>query len=225
MTRSERALREAARRPDDGAAVRAAAALRARARQAGLMDVAYTLADSPLGHLFLAATSRGLVRIAYDGDRWIEELLGDVSRRVSPRVLEAPEELDPIRRELDEYFAGRRTRFDVPVDLRAVRGFGRRVLRATSRIGYGEVSTYGQVAARAGSPSAYRAAGNALGANPVPIVVPCHRVLTVGGTLGGYGGGTERKEFLLRREGALPGGRSAERRYLRTSHRSRLARS
>ena len=121
------------------------------------------------------------------------------------RVLEAPGRLDEVRRELDEYFEGRRTEFDVPVDWSLTRGFGRRVLRETARISYGQVRTYTEVATGAGSPRAVRAAGNALGANPVPIVVPCHRVLRIGGNLGGYGGGLDRKEFLLKLEGALPG--------------------
>ena len=108
-----------------------------------------------------------------------------------------------MRRELDEYFEGRRTAFDVPVDWVLARGFAREVLRATARIGFGETGTYASVATEAGSPRAVRAAGNALGSNPMPVVVPCHRVLRTGGALGGYTGGVERKEFLLRLEGAL----------------------
>jgi methylated-DNA-[protein]-cysteine S-methyltransferase len=119
-------------------------------------------------------------------------------------VIEAPERTDEVRRELDEYFAGRRRTFAVPIDWALVRGFAGAVLEATSRIPFGSVSSYREVAAEAGSPNAYRAAGNALGSNPVPIVVPCHRVLHAGGGLGGYTGGLDRKRFLLRLEGVLP---------------------
>jgi methylated-DNA-[protein]-cysteine S-methyltransferase len=174
-----------------------------RAEAEGLIDVAYTSVDSPLGPLVVAATPVGLVRVSYSEFRGEDEVLEELARRVSPRVLEAPARLDPVRRELDEYFEGRRQDFEVPIDWSHLAGFTREVLRATARIGFGEVSTYAGVAAEAGSPRAVRAAGNALGANPMPVVVPCHRVLRTGGTLGGYTGGIERKEFLLRLEGAL----------------------
>jgi methylated-DNA-[protein]-cysteine S-methyltransferase len=174
-----------------------------RAEAEGLLDVAYTSVDSPLGPLVVAATPKGLVRVSYSEFRGEDEVLEELARRVSPRVLEAPARLDPVRRELDEYFEGRRHGFDVPIDWSYLAGFTREVLRATARIGFGEVSTYAGVAAEAGSPRAVRAAGNALGGNPMPVVVPCHRVLRTGGTLGGYTGGIERKEFLLRLEGAL----------------------
>ena len=173
-----------------------------RAGRDGLLDVAYAIVDSPLGPLLLAATPRGVVRLSY-GDRGPDAVLGELAARVSPRVLEAPAALDQPRRELEEYFAGRRRRFDLGLDLALVQGFTRRVLRATSRIPFGAVSTYREVAGRAGSPRASRAAGNALGANPIPIVVPCHRVVHSGGGLGGYTGGLERKRFLLALEGAL----------------------
>lgn len=175
----------------------------ARAEEEGLVDVAYTSVDSPLGPLVVAATPRGLVRVSYSQFRGEDEVLEELARRVSPRVLEAPARLDPVRRELDEYFEGRRQGFDVPIDWSHLAGFTREVLRATARIGFGQVSTYAGVAAEAGSPRAVRAAGNALGANPMPVIVPCHRVLRTGGALGGYTGGLERKEFLLRLEGAL----------------------
>jgi methylated-DNA-[protein]-cysteine S-methyltransferase len=178
-------------------------ALSERAEAEGLLDVAYTSVDSPLGPLVVAATPKGLVRVSYSEFRGEDEVLEELARRVSPRVLEAPARLDPVRRELDEYFEGHRQGFDVPIDWSYLAGFTREVLRATARIGFGEVSTYAGVAAEAGSPRAVRAAGNALGANPMPVVVPCHRVLRTGGTLGGYTGGVERKEFLLRLEGAL----------------------
>jgi methylated-DNA-[protein]-cysteine S-methyltransferase len=177
--------------------------LRARAEAEGLLDVAYASVDSPLGPLMLAATPRGLVRIAYTDRSSPDEVLEELVRRVSPRVLEAPARLDPVRRELDEYFAGSRREFDTRVDWSQLGGFTRRVLKATARIGFGATSTYAGVAGEAGSPRAVRAAGNALGANPIPVVVPCHRVLRTGGALGGYAGGTERKQFLLRLEGVI----------------------
>jgi methylated-DNA-[protein]-cysteine S-methyltransferase len=177
--------------------------LTSRAEAEGLIDVAYTSVDSPLGPLVVAATPKGLVRVSYTEFRGEDEVLEELARRVSPRVLEAPGRLDPVRRELDEYFEGRRQDFDVPIDWSYLAGFTREVLRATARIGFGDVSSYAGVAAEAGSPRAVRAAGNALGSNPMPVVVPCHRVLRSGGKLGGYTGGLERKEFLLRLEGAL----------------------
>ncbi len=168
---------------------------------AGLLDVAYAHLDTPVGLVLLAATPRGLVRVVYlDGDDE-PAVLAELADTVSPRVLASPRRLDEARRELEQYFAGRRERFELPLDWRLSRGFTRRVLRATARIPYGGVGTYGQVAAAAGSPRGSRAAGNALGANPLPIVVPCHRVLRTGGTLGGYTGGTERKRLLLKIEG------------------------
>ena len=167
-----------------------------RAGQEGLVDVAYAQVDSPLGPLMLAATERGLVRVAYP-ERPLDEVLGRLAEAVSPRVLEAPARLDPIRRELEEYFEGRRRRFETPIDWALTAGFFRRVLQATARIGYGQVGTYAQVAERAGNVKAVRAAGNGLGSNPIPVVVPCHRVVRTGGGLGGYTGGLERKEFLL----------------------------
>jgi methylated-DNA-[protein]-cysteine S-methyltransferase len=168
------------------------------AEAASLLDVAYARHDTPVGTLVLAATRRGLVRVAYaDDEEGVEAALAALARSVSPRVLAAPRRLDEIRRELDEYFAGQRERFELAIDWRLTHGFGRRVLRSTARIPYGSVSSYAQVAAAAGSPRGSRAAGNALGANPLPIVVPCHRVVLSGGGLGGYTGGLERKLTLL----------------------------
>jgi methylated-DNA-[protein]-cysteine S-methyltransferase len=166
---------------------------------AGLLDVAYATLDSPVGPLLLAATPAGLVRIAYldDHEQPQNAVLADVARRISPRVLAAPRRLDTPRRELDEYFEGRRDRFDLSLDWRLMTAFGRRVLEATAAIPYGSVSTYGEVAAHAGSPRGSRAAGNSLGANPLPIVLPCHRVVHSGGGLGGYTGGVARKRTLL----------------------------
>ena len=173
-----------------------------RALDDGLVDVGYGRVDSPLGPLTVAATPRGVLRIAYpanDPDHVLEEL----AARVSPRLLEAPSLIEGVRRELDEYFEGKRERFDLPLDWTLTRGFNRRVLRATARLGFGEVATYADMAVRAGSPRAVRAAGNALGSNPLPIVVPCHRILRTGGGLGGYTGGLDKKEFLLSLEGVL----------------------
>lgn len=167
------------------------------AASAGLLDVAYTTLDSPLGTLLLASTDRGLVRLAYVDFEGQDEVIAELATRISPRVLAVPRRLDEARRELDQYFAGSREEFDLPIDWRLSHGFGRRVLRATARIPYGAVSSYKQVATAAGSPHGFRAAGNALGSNPIPIVVPCHRVLHSGGGLGGYTGGIERKRLLL----------------------------
>ena len=178
------------------------ARLAGRATDAGLLDVAYGILDSPLGPLAVMVTPRGLVRLSY-GDEAIEAQLDELADRVSPRILEAPERTDAVRRQLDEYFEGDRRSFDVPIDWSLVRGFAGNVLRATARIPFGSVSSYRDIATAAGSPNAYRAAGNALGSNPIPIVVPCHRVLHSGGGLGGYTGGLERKRHLLHLEGVL----------------------
>ena len=172
-----------------------------RASAAGLLDVAYAQHDSPLGPLTVMVTSRGLVRLSYAGEH-LEDQLGEVAARVSPRIFHDPERTDEVRRQLDAYFDGQRRAFELPIDWRLVRGFARDVLRATATIPFGSVATYGEVAARAGSPRAYRAAGNALGSNPIPIVVPCHRVVHAGGGLGGYTGGLDRKRHLLSLEGA-----------------------
>jgi len=171
-----------------------------------LLDVAYAVVDSPLGPLLAAATAHGLARLAYLGSEREDEVLADLARRLSPRVLEAPARLDPARRELEEYFSGTRRSFGLAIDWALVRGFGRAVLAATAALPYGTVASYREMATAAGSPRANRAAGNALGANPIPIVVPCHRILRTGGGLGGYTGGLDRKRFLLGLEGALPPG-------------------
>jgi methylated-DNA-[protein]-cysteine S-methyltransferase len=171
------------------------------AASAGLIDVAYATLDSPVGRLLLATTANGLVRLAYiDGDDETD-VLEQLADKVSPRILAAPRRLDEPRRELDQYFAGRRREFDIPLDWRLSRGFTRRVLQATARIPFGATATYKQVATDAGNGLAFRAAGNALGSNPIPIVVPCHRILHSGGGLGGYTGGLERKRVLLGVEG------------------------
>jgi methylated-DNA-[protein]-cysteine S-methyltransferase len=198
----ERRLRAAPDASLDVEAVRSR--LARRAADEGLLDVAYGVADSPLGPLTVMVTRRGLVRLSYPGEG-LDAQLTELAERISPRILEAPERTDQVRRQLDAYFAGHRTTFDVPIDWRLVRGFAGDVLRATARIPFGSVSSYREVASRAGSPNAYRAAGNALGANPIPIVVPCHRVLHAGGGLGGYTGGLARKRYLLELEGVLGG--------------------
>lgn len=170
----------------------------------GLLDVAYATLDSPLGTLLLASTPNGLVRLAYVDFEDEDAVLEDIAARISPRVLAAPRRLDEPRRELDQYFAGSRRRFEVPVDWQLMKGFARRVLEATAEIPYGSVSSYRDVATMAGSPRGFRAAGNALGSNPIPIVVPCHRVLHSGGGLGGYTGGVDRKRRLLAIEQGQP---------------------
>jgi len=201
-TTIEKLLRTGPDATFDAAAV--AEALTARARAEGLLDVSYMLDESPLGDLLLAATPRGLAMIGYPTKRDVEGRLEYLAAKLSPRVLEDRSAFDDVRRQLDEYFAGSRHDFDLPLDLSLVRGFTERVLDATAAIPYGEVSSYAAISAAAGSPKAVRATGNALGANPIPIIVPCHRVLRSGGKLGGYGGGVQRKEFLLGLEGALP---------------------
>jgi methylated-DNA-[protein]-cysteine S-methyltransferase len=174
-----------------------------RASDEGLVDVAYASVDSPLGPLLAATTERGLVRLSYSEFRNQDDVLASLAQKVSPRVLEAPARLDRVRRELDEYFEGRRNAFDLDVDWQLMGDFQRRVLGATAAIPFGGHASYGQVAERAGNPRAYRAAGTALGRNPIPIVIPCHRVWAAGGKLGGYTGGVERKRMLLELEGAL----------------------
>jgi methylated-DNA-[protein]-cysteine S-methyltransferase len=186
----------------DRRAAAASARLADAAAQAGLLDVAYGYTDSPFGSLLVAVTPRGLVRVAYP-DRDVGAELERLATEVSPRLLESARATEAIRRELDEYFEGLRRRFSVGPDLSRVKGFTRSVLERTARIPYGHVATYREVATEAGSPRAFRAAGNALGANPIPIVVPCHRVVASGGGLGGYTGGVDRKMALLRLEGAL----------------------
>jgi methylated-DNA-[protein]-cysteine S-methyltransferase len=180
------------------------AALARRAAEDGLLDVAYGTYESPLGPLTVFVTPRGLVRLSYPGEP-IDSQLDELAALISPRIMAAPERTDEVRRQLDGYFGGTRRDFELPIDWRLLRGFRGQVLKATARIPFGSVSSYREIATRAGSANAYRAAGNALGSNPVPIVVPCHRVLHAGGGLGGYTGGLERKRFLLELEGVLPG--------------------
>jgi methylated-DNA-[protein]-cysteine S-methyltransferase len=178
-------------------------ALVRRAGDEGLVDISYGEMDSPLGPLLVAVTARGLVQLSYR-DHYADALR-DLARRLSPRILRHPAKTDGVRRQLDEYFAGRRRDFDIPLDWSLIRGFGRRVLEATAAIPFGAHLTYSEVAGRAGNARASRAAGNALGANPIPIVIPCHRVLRTGGALGGYTSGLDKKRLLLRLEGVLAG--------------------
>ena len=171
------------------------------AEAVGLLDVAYTTIDSPVGALLLAATPKGLVRVAYDAEDH-DRVLSLLAQRLSPRVLRAPGRLDAAARELDEYFSGRRRVFDLPLDLSLSSGFRRLVQRHLPEIGYGQTRTYGQVAALVGNPRAVRAVGTACATNPLPVVVPCHRVLRADGTPGGYVGGPGAKRMLLSLEAA-----------------------
>jgi methylated-DNA-[protein]-cysteine S-methyltransferase len=174
---------------------------RAAAAEEGLLDVAYDVVDSPLGELFVGISDRGLCVISYeaDPDAQVERL----ARGFGSRVLRSTRPVDPARRQLDEYFEGKRKRFDLDVDLRLARDFGRTVLEELGRVPFGEVTTYGELAARAGKPRAARAVGTIMNRNPVPIVLPCHRVVGANGSLVGYAGGLARKNQLLRLEGAL----------------------
>jgi methylated-DNA-[protein]-cysteine S-methyltransferase len=181
----------------------AAAAAAARFATLAEPDVAYAIVDTPVGKVVAANTRRGLASLAYaDHHGGVDRVLEALSTGISPRVLEAPARLDEVRRELDEYFEGRRHSFDLAIDLSLIRTpFSKRLLQATARIPFGETRTYRDMAAAAGNPAAVRAAGNALGHNPIPIVVPCHRVLRTGGSIGGYTGGLDRKVKLLATEG------------------------
>ncbi len=181
-------------------------ALRARlaadAEQAGVLDVAYRTLDTPVGTLLLAATDRGLVRVAY-AEQGFDAVLQDLADRISPRVLRSPARLDEVCTELDEYFAGRRTRFDVALDWQLSRGFRAAVLHHLAEdVGYGRTASYGDVAAGVGNPRAVRAVGTACATNPIPVVVPCHRVVRSDGSLSGYIGGVDAKRALLSLEAA-----------------------
>ena len=172
----------------------------ARADADGLVDVAWAVEDTPIGPLTLAATASGVVKIAFGTD---ESALDELAATLSPRLVRLPRRLDALRRELDEYFAGRRRDFDVGLDRRLSHGYRLAVLEELSRVRFGETVTYKDLAQRTGHPKASRAVGTAMATNPIPIVVPCHRVLRTGGALGGYGGGLDTKAWLLRHEGAL----------------------
>lgn len=185
---------------------RVTSALALRAEAEGLLDVAFESHDTPIGRLLVAATGVGIVRVALPGADE-DGVLDELARRVSGRVLRAPRAtIGRARTELDEYFAQRRHSFDVALDWRLIAGFRREVLRVTASIPYGETSSYAAVAAGAGSPRAVRAAGTALAVNPLPILVPCHRVVRSSGALGQYGGGPELKAHLIALEAGAVGG-------------------
>ncbi|MFE2119181.1 methylated-DNA--[protein]-cysteine S-methyltransferase [Rhodococcus aetherivorans] len=171
------------------------------AEAADLLDVAYRIVDTPVGPLLLAATPAGLVRVAYAAEDH-EAVLARLAADISPRILAAPARLDDAARQLDEYFRGARTAFDLPLDLRLARGFRREVITHLPRIGYGRTASYAEVAAVAGSPRAVRAVGTACARNPLPVVLPCHRVVRSDGDLGRYVGGVDAKRMLLRLEAA-----------------------
>ena len=174
---------------------------RAAAAEQGLLDVAYELVDTPLGTLLVAASRAGLCRISYDPEP--ERELERLAQALGTRVLRSPKPVDEVRRQLDEYFDRRRHDFELNVDLKLTSPFSTRVLEELARVPYGETTTYGELAARAARPRAARAVGTVMNRNPIPIVLPCHRVVGANGSLTGYGGGIERKEALLRLEGAL----------------------
>ncbi len=174
---------------------------RAAAARSGMLDAGYDIVDSPIGPLLVAASARGLLRISFDAGP--EEELERIARVAGPRILRSSSQIDEARRELDEYFEGRRHAFDLAIDLRGVTPFGELVLRELARIPFGETATYGDLALRAGKPKAARAVGTIMNRNPVPIVLPCHRIIGADGSLVGYGGGLERKVALLRLEGVL----------------------
>lgn len=166
----------------------------------GLLDAAYDIVDSPVGPLLVAASARGLLRVSFDPDP--ERELEQLGRLAGPRVLRAPKAVDNVRRELDEYFEQRRDTFDLTLDLRDLTPFSVRVLGELALVPYGRTATYGELAVRAGKPGAARAVGMIMNRNPVPIVLPCHRIVGSTGALVGYGGGLDRKVLLLRLEGA-----------------------
>jgi len=174
---------------------------REAAAAAGLLDVAYDFTDSPVGTLLIATTNRGLCRISYDSDP--ERAAEGLAHAFGNRVLRASKPVDSIRRQLDEYFDGKRTAFELPLDLRGAAPFSREVLKRLARVPYGELTTYGTLAREAHRPQAARAVGTVMNRNPIPIVLPCHRVVGANGSLVGYAGGLDRKELLLKLEGAL----------------------
>ena len=175
---------------------------RAAAAAADLLDVAFdVLDDTPVGSLLVAVTDRGVCRISFDAEP--EHSLEQLARVYGPRVLRSSRPVERLRRELDEYFEGRRREFDIATDVRGVPDYYRRVLAELARVEYGSTTTYGALAARTGNPRAARAVGTVMNRNPIPIVLPCHRVIGASGSLTGYGGGLDRKEHLLRLEGAI----------------------
>ncbi|MBV9593590.1 MAG: methylated-DNA--[protein]-cysteine S-methyltransferase [Actinobacteria bacterium] len=189
-------------RPTDDDLARLRARLVAAATDGGLVDVAYRVVGSPLGELLIAATERGLVRVAFASEGH-DSVLQSLADRISPRILRAPARLDAVARELDDYFAGRRRSFDLPLDRQLSRGFRRTVLDHLARdVAYGHTASYATLAALAGNPKAYRAVASACSTNPIPIVVPCHRVIRSDGEIGEYLGGGAAKRMLLALEAA-----------------------
>ncbi|TVT26228.1 methylated-DNA--[protein]-cysteine S-methyltransferase [Amycolatopsis rhizosphaerae] len=186
---------------DEDANLRLHRRLVAAAERDGVLDVAYRTLATPVGELLLAATEQGLVRVAYAREDH-EAVLSTLAGSVSPRILYAPDRLDEVVRQLEEYFAGSRREFELPLDFRLSKGFRRAVLAHLPRIGYGRTESYAQVASAAGSPKAVRAVGTACATNPLPVVVPCHRVVRSDGSPGGYVGGAEAKQTLLTLEEA-----------------------
>ena len=206
---SEKQLEKMLRRAPSGADLdRAVQGLLERAERDGLIDVAYATVDSPVGELLVAKTDRGVVRLALPTERGHrmsrDSVLEDLAQSLSPRVLESPQRLDEERRELEDYFEGKRETFDVKIDWSlSSPGFRSRALHAVARIPFGRTRTYGEIAKAAGNERAFRAAGTACGHNPTPLFVPCHRVVQSGGGIGNYGGGPEMKRALLQLEGAI----------------------
>jgi methylated-DNA-[protein]-cysteine S-methyltransferase len=190
--------------PDDAALTRLRARLAAAADKDGLLDVAYRTMDSPVGPLLLAATPAGLVRVAFKREDH-DAVLVELANAISPRVLHSARRVDDVARQLDEYFAGRRRTFELAVDLQLSKGFRRAVLTHLLEIPYGGRESYTAVASAAGNPRAVRAAGSACATNPIPLVVPCHRVVRTDGTYGQYRGGPEAKHMLLTMEAAAGG--------------------
>ena len=186
---------------DEETNARLHARLVAAAERDGVLDVAYRTLATPVGELLLATTGRGLIRIAFPVQGH-DAVLESLAQAVSPRILRAPERLDPVSRQLEEYFTGRRTAFDLPLDFRLASGFRRTVLAHLPAIPYGHTESYAQVALASGSPKAVRAVGTACAKNPLPVVVPCHRVVRSDGTAGGYAGGPDAKRALLALEAA-----------------------
>ena len=195
----ESELPEPLARVDDAALARLHERLARTADAEGILDIAYRTIDSPVGTLLLAATDRGLVRVAFDRGG-SDRILTELATKISPRVLRAPYKLDAIARELDQYFAGKRTSFDLPLDYRLASGFRRDVLAHLPEIPYGRTASYAEIARLAGSPRAVRAVGTTCATNPLPIVIPCHRVIRSDGALGGYAGGPIAKQTLLELE-------------------------
>jgi methylated-DNA-[protein]-cysteine S-methyltransferase len=203
MNNDNEFVRDLARITDDtpGKLTELRTRLAAAADRDGILDVAYRIVDSPVGPLLVAATERGLIRVAYAREGH-DAVLQNLADKVSPRILLAPARLDTAARELDEYFAGNRRDFDMPLDWRLSFGFRSTVLHHLPEIGYGHTASYAAVAKLAGNPKAVRAVGSACATNPLPVVVPCHRVVRSDGAMGGYLGGVEAKRILLTLEAA-----------------------